>query len=249
MFYNSLKDSIPRKWRNIVRNSPSVVSQNILGRIINISLVNGVKSLANIEMKDIYWTLVSRINQKPTCASKWQEKYPSISLDWKLIFNIPYVLVRDTKVQNLQYKILHRFFPCNYILNKWYPEMEKYCMYCKREETLEHYFYECSTLTSFWNSFFKWWYSVCRIRIELHCLDIVLCIQNASKDSMLDNLNYCLLQAKMFIYDKRYEKKLCDFYEYQKRLKGILDCEKFSYLESGRYEIFEKTLYVVYDNL
>ena len=46
---------------------------------------------------------------------------------------------------------------------------------------------------------------------------------------MLDNLNYCLLQAKMFIYDRKYDNKSCDFYDYQKKLKDILDCEKFSY--------------------
>ena len=28
--------------------------------------------------------------------------------------------------------------------------------------------------------------------------------------------------------------KSCDFYDYQKKLKDILDCEKFSYLENGR---------------
>ncbi len=249
MTYNSLKDSIPRKWRNIVRNSPSVALQNMLDSIINISLVNGVKSLANIEMKDIYWTFVSRINQKPTSISKWQEKYPSMCFDWKLIFNIPYVLIRDTTVQNLQYKILHRFFPCNYTLNKWHPEMDKHCMYCKQVDTIEHYFYDCPTLTYFWSSFFKWWYNVCNVRIELHCLDVVLGIQNHSKDAMLDNLNYCLLLAKMFIYDKKYEKKVCDFYEYQKRVKDILECEKFSYSESRRYEIFEKTLFTIYENL
>ena len=66
---------------------------------------------------------------------------------------------------------------------------------------------------------------------------------------MLDCLNYCIMYAKVFISECKYNEKECDFYEYQKILKNVLDGEIVSYRERGQTDMFNTTLGLVYNNL
>ena len=163
---------------------------------------------------------------------------------------IPYFAnIRDVRIQSFHYQILHRFFPCNYILNKWYSDIKKECTYCSESDTLEHYFFNCSKLKCFWSSFFKWWFSITETQFGLHALDIVLGIQNQNNDTLINLLNYCILQAKVYIYDCKYNDKECFFYEFQTLLKNTLDSEHISYAEKGLVEQFKDTFGKVYTNL
>merc|ERR1712105_209459 len=74
-------------------------------------------------------------------------------------------------------------------------------------------------------------YTISHTKINIHCLDIILGIQNENRDVMLDCLNYCIMYAKVFISECKYNEKECDFYEYQKILKNVLDGEIVSYKE------------------
>ena len=249
MWYTSLKDAIPREWRHVVKNSHSV---NInVGDILSMTLklYSGLKTLSSMKTRDVYWRFISRIVKEPTAIHKWQELYPGSSFDWKYIFMIPYFSVRDTKTQSLHFQIVHRFFPCNYTLNKWYAESEKNCLSCGEIDTLEHYFYKCDALKYFWSSFFKWWFHITKTQFEIHSLDIVLGIQNLTDCNLLNSLNYCILLAKVYIYDCKYNKRECVFYDYQKRLKSEIDSEFLLLTEKGMLDKFNALFKLIYENL
>ncbi len=63
--------------------------------------MNSLKTTVFLSLisKNIYWHLISLKNK--------EDKF------WKMLFTIPLISTRDTKLQSFQYKILHRTLPCN----------------------------------------------------------------------------------------------------------------------------------------
>ena len=49
-------------------------------------------------------------------------------------------------LQSLQFKIIHRHFPCNYRLHLWNIVEDSKCTYCNVVDTLSHYFAECQVV-------------------------------------------------------------------------------------------------------
>ena len=60
---------------------------------------------------------VKAFDNTPTSQHKWVEYYPFLEMnDWKQIYLLPSKLVSNSYLINLQFKIIHRFFNCNYKL-------------------------------------------------------------------------------------------------------------------------------------
>ena len=55
----------------------------------------------------------------------------------------------ETFLQSLQFKIIHRYFPCNYRLHLWNIVEDSKCTYCNIVDTLNHYFAECQVSRDF----------------------------------------------------------------------------------------------------
>ena len=91
-----------------------------------------------------------------TVVAKWQETYVAYNKDlWQDIFTFAFEICEETLFQTFQYKILKRFFPCIYVLSKWYMDKLEICEYCTLDsDTLEHYFFYRK---DFWMSLYKWW--------------------------------------------------------------------------------------------
>ena len=62
----------------------------------------------------------------------WEELYYYYyDFDWKYIYTLPYRVARETSIQSLQYKILHRYIGCNDNMFKWGKREDKLCVNCK----------------------------------------------------------------------------------------------------------------------
>ncbi len=247
MLYNSIKDAFPNTWKKRMKTSYPLNIVTITSLLVK--TYERVKKLSDVTTKDVYWTFISKITQPPTSNAKWEEIYPNCNFDWKQIFITPYRLIRDTNIQSLQYRIIHRFFPCNYTLNKWYTEHSSKCSKCCKSDTLEHYFVDCEKLKYFWSSFVKWWLNISKINLKLSTLDIVFGIPNENSDVIIDLANYCILLAKSFIYNMKKNLQECNFCEFLIHLKTILEYEKFSYLECDKQHIFNASLAKIYNEL
>jgi hypothetical protein len=241
-----MKDAIPKNWRKILKGSAAVCICNEL----KVKLHHCEKNVSLITNKEVYWKFIFSITEKATAISNWEQIYPEVEFDWPHIFSIPYIAVRETNLRSLQYQILHRFFPCNYTLNKWYPEHDNVCNYCTELDTVEHYFYECTAVQYFWSSFYKWWYNVASINLNLNFLDIIFGVQNPFEYNIIDALNFCILFAKRFLYQqKKNDKKKCSFYAYQIDLKNRLEIEHLLSIEHGSEEHFNELWLSIYDQL
>ena len=185
---------------------------NIKGSIYNQSILlknneiyvhlNGVsKNINGAKCKDFYKSLISRIKELPTAIQKWTEIYNIKEDEWENIFRLPYRICSETDLQAFQYKMINRFFPCNYTLSVWYSNITNICHYCHQQsDTLVHYFGYCTDIPLFWKQFRKMWKSVFEVWFPLSELNIFWDIQHETCDEIIDTLNYCVLFAKFNIY-------------------------------------------------
>ena len=88
---------------------------------------------------------------------KWIEFYPFLEgIDWKNIYQLPYKILLDSYLIILQYKIMHRVSTCNLNLHKWGIKPTPDCILCGQIDNLEHYFYYCKEVNTFWIQISDW---------------------------------------------------------------------------------------------
>ena len=69
---------------------------------------------------------------------------PYEETDWHKIFELPFKITRDSKLQWLQFQTLHRILPTNYYLHKLKLIESPNCSFCRKHpETIDHLFVEC----------------------------------------------------------------------------------------------------------
>ena len=69
----------------------------------------------------------------------------------QIIFLIVHFSTREGRLKSLQFKILHHIYPTNILLCKMGIRNSNSCSYCNEIDSLAHFFFECHSLTTFWN--------------------------------------------------------------------------------------------------
>ena len=94
--------------------------------------------------RDMYMYQILCCNKNvtlPTSALKWNTLFNINNEDWKHIYNIPYRIIKSTRLQWFQTRINHRILGTNWLLNKINIHSNPYCSFCKKEiEYIEHLF-------------------------------------------------------------------------------------------------------------
>ncbi len=224
MSYNSLIHALPNCWKNIgeknneknVINVDAIFIYNAEGKYVKLEEMF-CKQFTNIFLSYNY--------VRPAAEIKWQ-KYLSVEgLAWQECYKQPYLITQSTEMQSLQYRILHRFYPCNYLVAKWSKEVEATCNNCNALDLLEHYFFECKELTIFWNGLRKWWLNNLGCSFTLTAENVIFGLNNEYKDKMIDIIKYCILIAKFFIVKCKQNNYETSLYDYLRLLKNKLEIE------------------------
>lgn len=242
--YLSLCSAIPEKWKYCIKNYNNDDVLNIMD--YPIVKVNSVKkSLVKVKCKDFYWSLINKIVSEPTSKNKWVQKY-DLSFDnvtWKYFYNLPKMITIDTYLQSFQFKILHRIFPCGQYLYTVKIREHDLCIRCNDNltDTIEHYFYTCSTLKGLWQSIFDLIFNIFHVRIKLSLYDIIFGIKNLAGDCILNVINFIILVAKSFIYNCERNDNNIDFILYCKDLKFKVDTLKVIMYRNNKMTEFDDT--------
>jgi exonuclease III len=91
----------------------------------------------------------------PKSFEKWKSLhcYRELHVTIQDVFKNCFMVSKDSKVQWLQYRILHRILPVKYYLKKIKILDDDICSFCNSEsETIEHIFFSCTKVISLWNS-------------------------------------------------------------------------------------------------
>jgi hypothetical protein len=244
-----VRQSIPLIWRNEITSTSGNVNVNIIkGCVLHVN--NDITPLHIMSSKNVYWVFIEKFKRVPTCVQSWNEHY-NINLDtWKIIFKIPFICTRETKLQTFQYRLLHRIIQCN----KWLFQLRIVnsgkCNYCEQEDTLLHFFMDCNKVDRFWHAFFPWWNIANDGKQNIfQTTEMNILFGYTELGEIYPVLNFCLLLAKFYIYTKRlYGNNRLDLYEYLVILKNKLTIEKLICENEGKPEKFKKWE-IIFNNL
>jgi hypothetical protein len=207
MEYNSLIHAIPSMWKKTVlgKNLANFMKYDDYAISINDKRV----IISKITCKSVYLDEITNIITYPTAQSKWEQKL-NLNLEWEFHYKIAFETCCESFVQSFQYKILNRFFPCNYYLSKFIKDQTPLCGKCNITDSLEHYFYYCTDVNNFWISINRWMKSILETTFELNFINVLFGIPNYENENLIHFLNFCILYGKLFIYlCVKDDKKIC----------------------------------------
>ena len=134
-----------------------------------------------------------------------------------ILYELPSILTKNSKVLMMQYKITHRLLAVNYNLKIWGKSETDLCKVCNQIENIEHVIYDCPKTLALRNTLQLWWKSVFHFTIMLSTLEIIFGIPNENNDNSINVYNYIILYTKYYIYTQ------------QKNKKKICTCTTYSY--------------------
>jgi hypothetical protein len=202
----SLIKAIPESWKVILKGDNRCVEWEIS------TAIRILKEL-NFKSLEIYKLLVKMNIKSLKCIKKWEEDFPKfieVTVDfWPNIFKNAFICCRETKLQSLQYNIIHRNICCQDKLYEWKITQSAKCKYCERRDTIIHFFLQCEKANNLWYNIIKWWNHLDLIKIDHYSDDLSECLLFGFpiRDLIFDLLNMICLQVKWFIYINKIEDK------------------------------------------
>ena len=174
MKYNQIISAIPREWKRLLQ-TPLLTNVGS-GNQIPYKCFSNIQTLKNSQ---IYKYFVTQKIITPVSQNKWVEYYPFLEhVDWKKIYVLCFKIVKDTYIQTMQFKILHRVYNCNYNLFTWGISQTQSCESCQGVDNLEHYFYYCQDVKSFWENVSEWLAETMNINKTFTVLEVLLGLIN-----------------------------------------------------------------------
>ena len=228
LFYNGVRSAIPNKWlEKIHKTSSANIRVSEAKHPLSIMLRKKDIDIRLATCRQLYWVEIDKVTERPTCYYKWESEFYYANFDWSLINLIPYECTTETYLQSLQFKIIHRYFLCNYKLHLWAILDNNKCAYCNAIDTLTHYFVECESVRIFWKSLKAWFLRNFQFVINCTALDVLLQIPNYERSNDITNLNFVILFAKNYIYTCKKNGMQIDFDNFLEQLKTHMVIEEF----------------------
>lgn len=149
--YASLISCLPKTWKRmlgVLAKKPEILEQDLHFKII--TQPKTCKFAYNVFIEAM-WT------EKPH-ELKWQEVFLNINEDqWKLYNWLPFACTRNTKLQALQYKIVHRILGTRDMLKRCNIADDDNCILCHNStETITHLFVDCPVVIPLWENIKNW---------------------------------------------------------------------------------------------
>ena len=110
-----LRLSMPLEWRRSIQNS--VTSNKVTSPFV----YDGDKLhlLSKLTTKCVYEIFCHKKYITTTCIHKWNEMHQRQEEEWADIFTRTFKVVRETKLQSFQFKLIHRIINCNKNYTTW----------------------------------------------------------------------------------------------------------------------------------
>ena len=115
--------AMPNEWRATVKGkSVHVGPHPFIEDSFRVAIRGEMFDLSSVSSKTLNREFRSRREIPPTAqATKFKEKYPSLSIDWKEIYKLALNVTLDTNLRVFQYKLLNRIIftndkPCRFAI-------------------------------------------------------------------------------------------------------------------------------------
>ncbi len=110
------------------------------------------------------------------------------------------------KAKEVHFKMLNDIYPCNDLLYRRFNIGVNVCTFCNADvETLEHLFFSCNLVKTFWEDWQMWLNSNAHFNLSITYRDILFGLQLEDKKKEFGSNNLIIL-AKFFIHKCRFQK-------------------------------------------
>uniref|UniRef100_A0A9J8C6A8 Reverse transcriptase domain-containing protein n=1 Tax=Cyprinus carpio carpio TaxID=630221 RepID=A0A9J8C6A8_CYPCA len=118
--YNTVFNAIPSGIKTLLKGEQSFNPVSIYSPNNSIS----VEGILIVEDKFNNRFVRNHINRKsiPASSFKWMALY---NVNWSAVWSLPHKYLLTNKIKEVTFKILHRCYPCNSVLNKYMQNIEK----------------------------------------------------------------------------------------------------------------------------
>ena len=241
-----IRKAISQEWITAITSS-SIVENEKANLVIKTG--ESISYICNSTSKMIYEEIVLSRYIRPTALNRWLENFEIDEVDWPNIFKQAFMTTRETKLQTLQYKILHRIIPCQKWLFDQRVISSPYCARCSDNciDTILHHFIECRGLDNFWKSLETWWNNTSTLKVQLSKKHILFGMYYDNLD--FSTLNYVILLSKWYIYTHVYRERKTDLHGFLVLLKHHLEMERQIQYCNGKITQFNKKWNLIYNKL
>ncbi len=120
-----------------------------------------MKAIEKVTCKEFYLQLINIDVHNPSSVKNRSSQYPIFKETstnvWPRIFKLPFITIRDTKIQTFQYRLIQKTIPCN----KWVHNIKIknccVCDYCMNVDDLPHFFTRCINVKEIWLHWINRW--------------------------------------------------------------------------------------------
>ncbi|KAK3093093.1 hypothetical protein FSP39_010992 [Pinctada imbricata] len=146
---NIIKNSIPKKWQNILQNSDAVKYKFKEKSPKIYSKLTKAIEIEKCTNKMIYTILLRKISEQALTFSYLKRELNINKSSISKAFEFIAKELVENKIKIFKWKLLHRIIPNQDLLHKWKISATNNCKYCGEKEDYEHYFIKCPYYSSF----------------------------------------------------------------------------------------------------
>lgn len=248
IYYRIIK-ALPTDWINEIQSflgNHNNFQNTLDSHCMSLPTSNGMVNVYKASTKVTYNCLVRLKYNVPTALSKWDNFITDFN-DWNNIFKLPYSCCRETYLQAFQYRIIHRFLPCNKWLNDVCLKDSNQCNICSSIDTIEHFLYGCKSTKQFWNQLELWWNDISISPVVLTVKHVIFGYYYDL--SFYSCINFIIMVGKMYIYRCKLNDKNVLFNCFLQELKGKLEIEKAICESNKTSSQFQKKWSLILQNL
>ena len=150
--------------------------------------------------KGSYDLMITKVDYKRGHTLKWNLIFDKTILDsdWNIYFSNIFRCTIESKMRSFQYKILLRVIPTNKYLHTCQISNTEKCFFCYvNVETIEHLFWYCSVIKTFWFDVFAMFDGILNIHEILTAENILLGYKRSEHSRLI---NHLLILIKHYIY-------------------------------------------------
>jgi exonuclease III len=202
---HQIRNSMPKEWLTMLRKTAR--THNSTKGQLNIG-INKWIDMKQVSLKSLKHILSSDSIVKD--AKQFIIEKHSLS-DESCMTGNPFTTlfksVKDVKLRNVQYKILHNIYPTLLHLYKWKLAPSKNCIHCQVEETLKHAIWECEiaqcAIICFTNQLQKIFPNICNATLSYENILLgISCTTNAFKTT-LDRKNIAFIDVCLILLKQK----------------------------------------------
>ena len=201
LLWRGIINAIPETWKLMLTSQHEVASTMKTCKIEYKELVTDIYNVTEKQIKQVF--KMKCFNKMSGCDNKAKCKYNmKFNIDenaWNDIYILPFRVMVDNKLIELQYKILHRIIATNKLLHKMGKIPTSTCDFCYMYvDTIEHLFFDCINVKNFWFQMMDKFNVFQNHHVTITCKDVLLYV-DLYDDDLNEIINILCLYGKKFI--------------------------------------------------